>query len=135
MPDSAQETKGRRVAVIVAWLLIVSEVAVDLFYLLSMGPGKILQNSVSLLLLVLLVRALLAKRQWARWTIAGLLMLGIVIGAPIAVAEWMNGQHALAASVTALLASDFTVVLLLLCSQPLAAYVKSGASQGAAASD
>ena len=123
MSDSAVMVSGRRHAAVIAWLLVVTEVVVDLGYLLAVGPDKVVQHAVRLILLLLLVRSLLAGRPWARWVLLALLMLGLVLGTFVIAGHWRAGSVAVVA-IAALPLAVYALALKLLLSRPLAEFMR-----------
>lgn len=123
MSDSAITTSGRRHAVVIAWILVITEVVVDVGYFLGVGPDKVVQHAVRLVLLLLVVRALFAGHPWARWTLVVLLTLGLLMGSFV-IAEHFRAGNLAVGAVAALPMAAYAVAVMLLLSRPLAEFTR-----------
>jgi hypothetical protein len=74
--DEELAARGAGLVRLAAWALIAMSVLTVLVYVVVVGPGKLSQQSVRLLLTVGLASALIRGFRWARWLAVLLVLLG-----------------------------------------------------------
>jgi hypothetical protein len=85
---------GRRYVLAAVLLLVATEVAITAAYVLRIGPDRLPQQVIRLLLLLGLGYALLRRQRWARWVTVILLLLGAwMLTAPLLATGSFSGDQ------------------------------------------